>query len=125
MDGSWAVIANYPSDISIQWIKEMDQDFHARFKAQARRYRYVVYNNPQRPALLHKQVTHVYAKLDVLKMQRAAAKFEGTHNFGKLPCRSLSVQSARSSCQPLPTDPTRMLLGPRYSGGWLFTSHGA
>lgn len=32
-----------PKDISIQWIKEMDNDFHARFKAKARRYRYVVY----------------------------------------------------------------------------------
>ncbi len=44
-----------PKDISIQWIKAMEQDFHARFKAQARRYRYVVYNHPQRPALMHKQ----------------------------------------------------------------------
>ncbi len=59
----------------------MDQDFHARFKAQARRYRYVVYNHPQRPALMHKQVTHAYYALDVAKMMQAAQKFEGTHNF--------------------------------------------
>ncbi len=70
-----------PKDISIQWIKPMDMEFHARFKAQARRYRYVVYNNPMRPALLHKQVTHIFTPLDVEKMMRAAAKFEGTHNF--------------------------------------------
>ena len=70
-----------PKDISIQWIKAMDQDFHARFKAQARRYRYVVYNHPQRPALMHKQVTHAYYALDVAKMMQAAQKFEGTHNF--------------------------------------------
>ncbi|QPF31821.1 tRNA pseudouridine(38-40) synthase TruA [Acinetobacter lwoffii] len=70
-----------PKDISIQWIKEMDHSFHARFKAQARRYRYVVYNHPVRPALLHKQVTHVYAPLDVEQMIYAAKKFEGTHNF--------------------------------------------
>src|SRR5690606_9772769 len=55
--------------------------FHARFKAQARRYRYVVYNHPVRPALLHKQVTHVYAPLDIEQMIYAAKKFEGTHNF--------------------------------------------
>ena len=54
-----------PKDISIQWIKEMDNGFHARFKAQARRYRYIVYNHPVRPALLHKQVTHIYYPLDV------------------------------------------------------------
>lgn len=70
-----------PKDISIQWIQPMDLAFHARFKAQARRYRYVVYNHPVRPALLYKQVTHIYAALDVEKMMLAAQKFEGTHNF--------------------------------------------
>lgn len=79
----WLMGANstLPKDISIQWIKEMDQDFHARFKAQARRYRYVVYNAATRPALLSKQVTHIYQDLDVEKMTKAASKFEGTHNF--------------------------------------------
>ncbi|WP_436659478.1 tRNA pseudouridine(38-40) synthase TruA [Acinetobacter sp. P1(2025)] len=79
----WLMGANsqLPKDISIQWIKCMDENFHARFKAMARRYRYVVYNAPTRPALLHKQVTHLYQELDVQKMIKAAAKFEGTHNF--------------------------------------------
>ncbi len=36
---------------------------------------------PQRPALMHKQVTHAYYALDVAKMMQAAQKFEGTHNF--------------------------------------------
>ena len=35
----------------------------------------------QRPALMHKQVTHAYYALDVAKMMQAAQKFEGTHNF--------------------------------------------
>ena len=48
-----------PKDISIQWIKEVGTDFHARFKAQARRYRYVVYNTPNRPALLQIGRAHV------------------------------------------------------------------
>ena len=79
----WLMGANsqLPKDIAIQWIKAMDSDFHARFKAQARRYRYVVYNHPQRPALLHKQVTHVYSPLNTQKMIEAAKKFEGIHNF--------------------------------------------
>ncbi|MGL5157627.1 MAG: tRNA pseudouridine synthase A, partial [Acinetobacter junii] len=66
----WLMGANsqLPKDISIQWIKCMDENFHARFKAMARRYRYVVYNAPTRPALLHKQVTHLYQELDVQKM---------------------------------------------------------
>lgn len=70
-----------PKDISVQWIKRMNDDFHARFKANSRRYRYVIYNAPHRPALLHKQVTHIHTPLDFLAMQQAAKKFEGTHNF--------------------------------------------
>ena len=79
----WLMGANsqLPKDISIQWIKCMDENFHARFKAKARRYRYIVYNAPTRPALLYKQVTHLYQNLDVAKMIMAATKFEGTHNF--------------------------------------------
>lgn len=48
----WLMGANsqLPKDISIQWIKEMDMDFHARFKAKSRRYRYVVYQSPSRPS---------------------------------------------------------------------------
>ena len=82
LDG-WLLGSNsqLPKDISIQWIKAMDDEFHARFKAQARRYRYVVYNHPSRPALLHQQVTHIYSPLNVEKMILAAKKFEGTHNF--------------------------------------------
>ena len=66
----WMMGANsqLPKDISIQWIKCMDENFHARFKATARRYRYIVYNAPHRPALLHKQVTHIYSELDVDKI---------------------------------------------------------
>ena len=80
---SWHMGTNsqLPKDISVQWIQEMDHSFHARFKAQARRYRYVVYNHPVRPALLHKQVTHIHQALDAQKMIAAAPKFEGTHNF--------------------------------------------
>ena len=79
----WLMGANsqLPKDISIQWIKCMDENFHARFKATARRYRYVVYNAPHRPALLNKQVTHIYYALNAEKMIAAASKFEGTHNF--------------------------------------------
>lgn len=70
-----------PKDISVQWLQKADLDFHARFKAKARRYRYIIYNAPQRPALLASQVTHIYYPLDINQMILAAQKFEGTHNF--------------------------------------------
>ena len=89
----WMMGANsqLPKDIALQWIKPMDENFHARFKATARRYRYVNYNAPFRPALLHKQVTHIYEPLDNKKMIAAAEKFTGTHNFESF--RAASCQS--------------------------------
>lgn len=89
----WLMGANsqLPKDIAIQWIRPMPFEFHARFKAQARRYRYVIYNAPFRPALLHKQVTHAYYPLDTDAMIEAASKFAGTHNFESF--RAASCQS--------------------------------
>lgn len=79
----WLLGANsqLPRDIGLQWIRPVSDEFHARFRAIARRYRYVIYHAPQRPALLHGQVTHAYYDLDVAAMMAAARCFEGTHNF--------------------------------------------
>lgn len=103
----WLMGANsqLPKDISIQWLKPMEQSFHARFQAQARRYRYVVYRNPVRPALLHKQVTHAYYELDTAKMIQAASKFEGTHNFESFraaACQSNKPVRTVSHCRLIP-----------------------
>lgn len=70
-----------PSDIALRWVQPMPDDFHARFSAMARRYRYITLNQPQRPAILNHQVTHVYEPLDLAAMQLAAADIVGTHNF--------------------------------------------
>ena len=70
-----------PPDIAVRWLVPMPSDFHARFKAIARRYRYVTLNQPYRPAILNGQVTHEYAKLDIAAMQQAVKSLVGTHNF--------------------------------------------
>lgn len=74
-------IANLPKDISVTWAKQMPHHFHARFKAFARRYRYVIYNDLIRPAHLSEEVTWNFRPLDVAKMQEAANSFLGTHDF--------------------------------------------
>lgn len=38
--------ANLPADIAVRWAKVVSEDFHARFSATARRYRYLIYNHP-------------------------------------------------------------------------------
>lgn len=70
-----------PDDIALRWIQAMPDDFHARFKAIARRYRYITLNQPHRPAILNHQVTHIYEPLDLAAMQLAASYITGTHDF--------------------------------------------
>ena len=57
--------AHLPDDIAIQWAKPVPEDFHARFSAISRRYRYVICNTRQRPGVLAGQVTWVFEPLDV------------------------------------------------------------
>ena len=73
--------ANLPPDISVTWAKVMPAEFHARFKAFARRYRYVIYNDPIRPAHMAEEVTWNHRPLDVARMREAAAHLVGTHDF--------------------------------------------
>lgn len=70
-----------PKDIAIKWGKEVSDDFHARFTATARRYRYIIANQSIRPALLRGQVTWQYRFLDQKLMQEAAQILVGEHDF--------------------------------------------
>lgn len=70
-----------PRDISVRWAVRVDDDFHARFRAKSRRYRYVIYNHPYRSALWDDQVTWHYHPLDIAPMQEAAAHLVGEHDF--------------------------------------------
>ncbi len=70
-----------PKDIAVKWLVPISSDFHARFGAIARRYRYITLNHPYRPAILQGQVTHIYCPLDVEKMQIAVQSLVGTHDF--------------------------------------------
>ncbi|STE44726.1 tRNA pseudouridine synthase A [Escherichia coli] len=56
-DAAWTlgVNANLPGDIAVRWVKAVPDDFHARFSATARRYRYIIYNHRLRPAVLSKR----------------------------------------------------------------------
>ncbi|WP_289536395.1 tRNA pseudouridine(38-40) synthase TruA [Pseudomonas sp. SO81] len=73
--------ANLPADISVTWAKVMPAHFHSRFKACARRYRYVIYNDHIRPAHMAEEVTWNYRPLDVARMREAARHLVGTHDF--------------------------------------------
>lgn len=70
-----------PKDISVHWVRQVPESFHARFSARRRRYRYVIHSDPVRPALLRSGVTWTHKQLDVGKMNQAARLLLGTHDF--------------------------------------------
>jgi len=80
---AWTLGVNtyLPSDISVVAASDVAEDFHARFSAVSRRYRYVIYSSALRPAILAQGVTRTYKSLDVESMEKAAKAFLGTHDF--------------------------------------------
>ena len=77
----FGVNGNLPDDISIIWAKEVDEHFHARYRAFARRYRYVIYNHKIRPAILRNEISWYPRPLDEKRMQVAAQFLLGEHDF--------------------------------------------
>ncbi|WP_339510396.1 tRNA pseudouridine(38-40) synthase TruA [Pseudomonas sp. RL_15y_Pfl2_60] len=84
---------NLPGDISVAWAKSMPEHFDARFCAQARRYRYVIYNDQIRPAHMAEEVTWNHRPLDVERMRSAARFFVGTHDFSAFRARQCQAKS--------------------------------
>lgn len=83
VERAWTLGTNtyLPQDICIRWAKPVSHDFHARFSALERRYRYVIYNAPIKPALLSREVTWTHKLLDEFRMQEAANYLIGQHDF--------------------------------------------
>ena len=73
--------ANLPPDLSLSWACEVPDDFHARFSASARRYRYLIYNHPQRSALWRARAAWDYRPLDAARMHAAGQALVGEHDF--------------------------------------------
>jgi tRNA pseudouridine38-40 synthase len=82
-DRGWTMGVNrhLPDSIAVTWVKEVPDDFHARFSATARRYRYIITNTSLRPAILNTGLSHYYDELDVDKMHLAAQTLVGEHDF--------------------------------------------
>jgi len=73
--------SNLSPDICIRWAKEVTDDFHARFSAVARQYRYLIYNHKIRSALFADRTAWHIAPLDVSFMQQASQYLIGEHDF--------------------------------------------
>jgi tRNA pseudouridine38-40 synthase len=70
-----------PESIAVLWARPVDREFHARFSAIARTYRYRLINRPVRPALDARHAGWYHARLDVAAMREAAHALVGEHDF--------------------------------------------
>ncbi|MGH8427963.1 MAG: tRNA pseudouridine(38-40) synthase TruA [Gammaproteobacteria bacterium] len=73
--------ANLPADAAVCRAHAVSGDFHARFSATARAYRYLILERPTRPVLARRHVAWTHRTLDVARMQEAAVQLIGEHDF--------------------------------------------
>jgi tRNA pseudouridine38-40 synthase len=80
---SWRLGANsnLPRNMSVKWVKFMNDDFHARFSAVSRQYQYFIYNSLSRSGLLEKKLTWHLQTLNVKQMNEAVQCLKGKHDF--------------------------------------------
>lgn len=100
-----------PEDIRVHWVNIVDDDFHARFSAVRRSYRYIIYNHNVKACLLRRHATYQYRPLDVGLMNQAAKSFIGEQDF-------TSIRAA--GCQAKTATRELMQLDVFRSGHWVW-----
>ena len=91
---SWVLGANtrLPTDIAVTWARTVPADFHARYSALSRTYRYFILNRETRPALGRARVAWIHEPLDAGRMHEAAQLLVGEHDFSAF--RAAECQSS-------------------------------
>jgi tRNA pseudouridine38-40 synthase len=70
-----------PASVAVLWAQVVPDDFHARFSARSREYRYQIFYSPVRSPLHDRFATWFYQPLNVQAMELAAQCLVGTHDF--------------------------------------------
>ena len=75
------VNSELPDSIAVRWAHPVPEEFHARFSAQGRSYRYFLINRPVRSAVHAGRAGWFHLPLDISAMQKAALCLLGEHDF--------------------------------------------
>jgi len=105
---AWAPALNsrLPADIRVLASEEVDLEFHARYSAKGKQYRYLILARRAPSALQRRRAWHVDRKLNVANMRRAAEHLTGKHDFSafrsagcgaKSPIRNLKALTIRKT----------------------------
>ena len=87
--------SNLPDDVNVTWVEFVDDDFHARYSATSRTYRYLVLNRLVRSSLFRNRAWWVHQPLDVGPMREAAMKLVGEHDFSAFRAAGCQARTAR------------------------------
>ena len=79
--------------ITIIKIKKRGKDFHARFSARMRIYKYIIINRFSRPVIDKNRGWHIINELDLIMMKKAAKKLVGTKDFSTFRASSCRAKS--------------------------------
>ena len=95
-DSAWVrgVNAMLPEAMAVLWSQRVPPEFHARYAARSRTYRYVLLNRPVRPALAARYAGWHHAPLALDPMQQAASQLLGEHDFSAFRAAECQAKSA-------------------------------
>ena len=104
---AWVLGANcrLPRDIRLQWVRPVADDFHARFNATARAYRYIVLNAEVPSAIFNDLCSWEFRPLDHEAMHECAQQLLGEHDFSSF--RAIGCQAKSSTREVLEISVTR------------------
>lgn len=83
--------AHLPASVAVRWAQPVAAEFHARFSARGRRYRYLLLNRAERPGLMARRVGWFHRPLELGWMSEAAGLLLGEHDFSAF--RSVECQA--------------------------------
>lgn len=89
----YALNMHLPADIRVNQSEPVSADFHARFCATGKAYRYTIHNGSHAPALNRFTAAHVRGRLDADAMRQAASAIVGTHDFAAFCASGCEVKS--------------------------------
>lgn len=90
---AYALNAGLPKDIRVRWSGEAAPDFHARFSARSKHYRYTLQLGPHLRAFTRHTALHVHGALDLPLMERAAEAVLGEHDFRAFKAAGSTVEN--------------------------------
>lgn len=109
-----------PEDIAVRVAEKVAADFHARYSATAKHYRYTLLRDPVRSPLERRSSWRIKAALDLDLMQQACTVLTGTHDFSAFRSAGCSSMKTRKEIYDITlTEAERLLYIDVYGNGFL------